>query len=76
MSDYTYVILPTADVTQAIIDVCVQTSMDTLRKSLDGTEAVLKYLGDKPSILDPYTDYTHAEIIPIMCNSEWSDPDA
>lgn len=71
----TYVILPTEDVTQQMIDDCIQTSIETLRKSLDGDLAVLKYSGTKPASLGERTDLTHAEILVEMAGPLWNDPD-
>jgi hypothetical protein len=46
----TYVIVNNADVTQQMVDDCVQTSVSTLRHSISGADRViLKYNGTQPS---------------------------
>ena len=41
----------------------IQTSASTLRKTLDGTKAILKWDGDTPSVFDGMTTYNHSEIL-------------
>ena len=68
----TYVIIPTAELTQQMVDDCVETTIDTVRKSVDTTLCVLKYNGDKPASIAAYTDYTHEQILVEMAKPEWS----
>ena len=72
-----YVILPIEDITQDMIDECLQTSLETLRKNIAETEAILKWYdrdeSDPTSImaLDPAPNqYTNAEILVILNNPE------
>jgi len=51
----------------------IQTSMDTLRKSLDGSKAILKFDGDTPSCFDGLTTYNHSEILTELAKSAWTD---
>jgi len=67
-----YVIVPTADLTQQMVDDCVDTSLDSLRKSLNGLSTVLEYQGDKPASLASYTDYSHEDTLGIMSTDAWS----
>ena len=50
-----------------------ETSADTLRYSLDGSKTFVKYEGDQPSFLSGKTEYTHAEILAILndTDGEW-----
>ena len=50
----------------------MQSSMDTLRKTLDGSKAILKWDGDTPSCFDGMTTYTHSEILTELAKSEWT----
>lgn len=43
-STVTYAIVPVKDITKEMVELCAQTSMDTLRKSTNGTLAVLKWV--------------------------------
>ena len=68
-----YVILLVADATQAMVDDCVQTSLATLRKSVDGTQCVLKYHSPQPASLSAYTELTHAQALTEMAKPAWDD---
>ena len=50
----------------------IQTSVDTLRKSVDTTKAVLKWDGDTPEVFDGMTTYYHSEILTILATTEWT----
>ena len=54
------------------IDSCIQTSKDTLRLSVDGTQALLKWEGETPSVLASASAYTHAEILTELAKPSWS----
>ena len=60
-----------------LVDNSIQSSVDTLRKSVDGTKAILKWDGDTPSCFDGMTIYTYSEIQTELQreNVWWSDPD-
>jgi len=67
-----YVIIDASEVSSVDFDQVLQTSADTLRYSVDGTKALLKYEGTQPFFLPGKTEYTHAEILPIMQSPEWT----
>ena len=46
--------------------------MDTLRKTLDGSKAILKWDGDTPSCFDGLTTYNHTEILAELKKSDWT----
>ena len=48
-------------------------SPNSLRKSLDGTLAILKWDGDTPSAFNGMTIYNHNQILAIVRGSDWSD---
>ena len=52
----------------------IQSSIDTLRKSLDGTLAILKWDGDTPSVFSGMTIYSHGQILTILRGSDWTEP--
>ena len=54
----------------------IQTSALTLRKSLDGTKAILKWDGDTPTVFDGMSTFSHSEILIELAKSEWKQPDA
>ncbi len=74
MSDCCYVILPVADATQGMVDDSVQTSLGTLRKSVDGTQCVLKYNLPQPASLSAYTELSRSAALVEMAKPAWDEP--
>ena len=72
-SNRKWVIVNVSDITDEMIVNAIQTSMDTLRKSLDGSKAILKFDGDTPSCFDGLTTYNHSEILTELAKSAWTD---
>ena len=52
----------------------IQTSVSTLRKTLDGTKAILKWDGNTPEVFDGMTTYNHSEIKTELAKSTWTEP--
>lgn len=74
-----YVIAFFEDVTSAMIDDCVETSIDTLRHSVAGEDkVVLKYIGSDPAWVSTLglIKYTEAEIREELATSTWVDEDS
>ena len=67
-----WVIVNVSDITEEMIENAIQTSMSTLRKSLDGSKAILKWEGDTPSCFDGMTIYSHSEILTELNKSDWT----
>lgn len=72
---YTYIIKTKLDITQAMLDVCVEDSVDNLRTSNDGLLAVLKWSGTNPPMFSGDTKYTHEEILVEMAKENWKSED-
>ena len=70
-----YIIVNISDITDTMIISAIQTSTATLRKTNDGTKAILKWDGDTPSCFDGMTTYTHSEILTELAKSEWTSPE-
>ena len=70
-SNRKWVIINVSDITDEMISNANQTSMDTLRKTLDGNKAILKWDGDTPSCFDGMTTYSHSEILEELAKSTW-----
>ena len=55
-----------------------ETSRDTIRKSLDDTQFVIKWTQEPTFIADgtviPVGIYTHSEILELMATDKWSEP--
>ena len=56
-----------------------ETSIDTVRKSVDETETFVKYDIPEPSSVTALTtksiEYTYDEILEILATPEWTDPE-
>jgi hypothetical protein len=55
----------------------LETSINTVRKSLDGTKTFVKWYGDTPSCILQLTTiegyYTYEEILEILATAEWNE---
>ena len=67
-----WVIVNVSDITEEMISNAIQSGMETLRKTLDGNTAILKWEGDTPSCFDGMTIYSHSEILTELAKSEWT----
>jgi hypothetical protein len=78
MDDRRYVIFDYSEVNKINFLQVMETSADTLRKSIDGTKTFVKYDGVMPSSVNSLhsksQEYTHSEIITILSTSEWTEP--
>ena len=68
----TYCIINSSEVHNVDFDQVLQTSSDTLRYSLDGSKALLKYEGTQPFFLLGKTEYTSEEIKTVLSGPEWT----
>ena len=75
-SNRKWVVINVSDITEEMIDSAIQSSIDTLRKSLDGTKAILKWDGDTPTCFDGMTTYNHSEILTILSGSDWTEDES
>lgn len=68
-----YIIVDTNLVIDSIINEVFQTSVETVRKSIDETKSILSYNdGDKPEKFLSEIEYTNSEILDILSGSDWS----
>ena len=70
-----YVIIDASEVSSVDFNQVLETSADTLRYNLAGTQTFVKFEGDTPSFLEGKTANTHAEMLNILSGAEWSNPD-
>ena len=68
-----WIIVNTSDVTDEMMENALQMDIITLRKSLDGAKALLKWDGDTPSVFNGMTQYSHNQILTILNGSDWSE---
>ena len=71
-----YVILEADKVGTINFDQVMETEASKLRSSLDGSEFFVKFEGSVPDFLDGKTQYDHSEILTILANDEWTDPNS
>lgn len=73
-----YVIFDYSEVNKINFNQVFETSIDTLKKSLDDTKTFVKYEGDMPSSVislnSKSQEYTQEEFISILSTSEWYNP--
>ena len=71
-----YVIIESSYIPFVNFDEVLQTSEETLRYSIDGTQTLLKFDGETPSFLEGKTQYTYSEIQSRLDTPEWTEPEA
>ena len=56
----------------------LETSADTVRRSVDGTKTFVKWDNEMPSCIDDITTkegpYTYTEMLEILSGEEWTQP--
>ena len=78
MNDRKYVIFDCSELPSVNFSEVMETSADTVRKSVDQTKTFVKYEGAQPASVAALTtksqEYTHEEILAILATSEWTAP--
>ena len=73
-----FIIFNVSELNQIDFTQVLETSIDTVRKSVDQTKTFVKWDGVMPDFVNNLTTkegpYTYDEIIPILLTTEWSDP--
>jgi hypothetical protein len=71
-----YVIFNISELDKIDFNQVLETSADTVRKSVDGTKTFVKWEGEVPSCVLSLTTkgnyLTHEEIVPILATGEWT----
>ena len=74
----TYAIINTSDLSNIDFSQIGETSADTLRYNLAGTEFIIKWNTTPTFISDgsvvPVSELTHEEALALMATAEWSEP--
>ena len=74
----TYAIINIADLSNIDFAQVGETDENTIRKSLDETQFVIKYNTEPTFITDgtvvPVEELTHANALILMASAEWSEP--
>lgn len=76
-----FMIFAVSELDQVNFEEVLETSIDTVRKSVDGTKTFIKWDSETESIppsVDALTTkegpYTYDEILDILATPEWTDP--
>jgi len=74
-----FMIFNVSELDQIDFNQVLETSIDTVRKSVDGTKTFVKWEGETiPSSVESLTTkegpYTYEEILAILATEEWTDP--
>ena len=69
-----YVIIDADEVSTVDFSQVFETSADTVRYSLDGSQTFVKYEGAKPRFLYGKETYTHSQMLTILAGDDWSPP--
>ena len=70
----TYVIIDSDEVSSVDFSQVMETSADTLRYNLAGTQTFVKYVGAKPRFLYGKDTLSHSEILGVLATEDWTDP--
>ncbi len=78
MNERKYVIFDCSELPSVNFSEVMETSADTVRKSVDESKTFVKYEGTQPASVAALTtktqEYTHEEILAILSTSEWTTP--
>ncbi len=75
--DRKYLIFNVSEINKIIFSEILETSADSMRKSLDGSKTFIKWEGSDPSFISTLSTkegpYSHSEILSILSTSDWKD---
>lgn len=73
-----YLILPVSELAKVNFNQILETSAESLRKSVDGTKTIIKWENTQPAfistLLNTEGPYTYEEIMNIIHTSTWTKP--
>jgi hypothetical protein len=73
-----YLIFPVTELFKVDFNQVGETSIDTVRKSVDQTKTFVKWEGQDAAFISELQDiqgpYTHEEILNILSTEEWTQP--
>jgi len=73
-----YMIFNVSEINSINFNEVMETSADTLRKSVDESKTFVKWEGSTPSSIEALTTkegpYTHSQILSILSGADWTEP--
>ena len=74
-----WVIIPVTELPNVDFSQVCETSINTVRKSVDETQTFVKWDGDEPATVTALSNksetYDHEAILAILATAAWTDPD-
>lgn len=70
MNESIYIIFEMINARYIVFDQIDETSLQSLRLSIDDTKTILKFTGETPEFLEGETQYSHSEILAIINDPE------
>jgi len=71
-----YLIFPVTELHKVDFNLVLETSTETVRKSVDGTKTFVKWVGSTPSFVSTINNtegpYSHNEILTILTDEFWT----
>lgn len=71
-----YVVIPYSEIGNVDFTQVMETSMETVRRSVNGNLTFVKYIGEMPSsifdIANKSQEYSHQEFLDILSGLDWS----
>ena len=68
-----WIIIESSEVSSVNFSEVMETSLNTLRYSIDGTKTFVKFEGVTQSFLEGKTENNHSVILNILSGSEWTE---
>ena len=77
-TDRNFIIFPVSELSKIDFTQVLETSEETVRKSVDGTKTFVKWDGEQPAFISTLTNtegpYTYEEMLVILSGPEWTAP--
>jgi len=78
MENRQFIIFNVSELNKIDFTKVLETSINTVRKSIDGTKTFVKWDGEAPECISTLTTaegpYTYEEILEILATDEWTKP--
>jgi hypothetical protein len=77
-NDRNFIIFPTSELSKVDFNQVLETSTETVRRSVDGSKTFVKWDGEQPEFVSTLENtegpYTYEEMLEILAGPEWTAP--
>lgn len=77
-NDRNFIIFPTSELSKVDFNLVLETSAETVRRSVDGSKTFVKWDGEQPAFVSTLENtegpYTYEEMLQILSGTEWTAP--